>query len=95
MSERFWFYFIFSTVVMTASYFVCIYAVGMTTRGWIFNIWLDVLLTILGLNFTVLLFGGWDYMKESRDFQLPIGMGLAISLLIAIIYSGLRIQFRF
>lgn len=93
MSERFWFYFIVSTVVMIASYFVCIYAMEMTTRDWITGIWMDVLYLILGLNFTVMIFGGWDYMKESRFFQLPIGLGLAVSLIFALIYSGMRIQF--
>jgi len=77
---------------MTASIFVCVYAVGTTVRWWISNIWWDVLMTILGLNFTVMIFGGWDYMQESRFFQLPIGLGLAVSLLVALIYSGIRMQ---
>jgi len=93
MSSKFIYAFVFSFVVL----FLSLITVLLFSHGnvliWIYNIGLPLFGILLGLDFTLILYMGWDYINPSES-RLPVFLGLGGVMLIALIYRGIELLLR-
>lgn len=59
-------------------------------RLWFWFIWLRSLIVAAGLDFSLVLYLGWDYLNPTET-RLPVYLGLAASLFIALVYKGISL----
>ncbi|MFO7660220.1 MAG: hypothetical protein R6V77_04845 [Candidatus Cloacimonadaceae bacterium] len=59
-------------------------------RLWFWIIWLRSLIVAAGLDFSLVIYYGWDYLNPTET-RLPVYLGLAASLLVGLIYKGISL----
>jgi len=93
MSEKFIFTLAATFFILTASFVVCLLIMQGGWIYWIWSIWFRVLLLALGLDFSLIIYIGWDYL-DPKDSRLPIYLGLTASMLIALLYKGIALLIK-
>lgn len=57
---------------------------------WFWFIWLRSLIVAAGLDFSLVIYLGWDYLNPTET-RLPVYLGLGASLLVGLIYKGISL----
>lgn len=55
---------------------------------WFWHIWLRSLIVAAGLDFSLVIYLGWDYLNPTET-RLPVYLGLGASLLAGLLYKGI------
>jgi len=60
---------------------------------WFWNIWLRSLIVAAGLDFSLVLWLGWDYLHPTES-RLPVYLGLGAALVIGLIIKGIMLLIK-
>ena len=93
MSTRFIVTLLVAFVALTFSLGLVLYVSHGDLWNWFWNIWIPAFMIVAGLDWSLVIYIGWDYLnpKESR---LPIYLALGASLLIGLFYKAIVILIK-
>lgn len=88
--EKFILTFALALFLLVASFVLYMILSEVDWQFWFTFVWLRVLAICIGVDFSLVLFIGWDYLSPTET-RLPVYLALAASLIIALIYKGITL----
>lgn len=85
--EKFVLTFVLTTFLLLVSFAGFLLLGESGFQFWLIYIWVRVLAIALGLDFTLVIFMGWEYLNPTET-RLPIYLGLIAALILALMYKG-------